>query len=57
MFSHQLNFLNILDNPNYLYEKGFPINFPKLTFFHQLILLEDMSSAATSLILYFLLDW
>ena len=30
MFSHQLNFLNIVDNSNYLYEKGFPTNLPKL---------------------------
>ena len=31
MFSHRLNFLNILDNSNYPHEKSFPINFPKLT--------------------------
>ena len=30
MFSHQLNFLNIVDNSNYLHEKGFPTNLPKL---------------------------
>ena len=31
MFSHQLNFLNIVDNSNYHHEKGFPTNWPKLT--------------------------